>query len=263
MLLAGIVLAVFGGVIGLILGFASRFFHVAIDPKVTRVFELLPGINCGACGEAGCMAYATAVCSGSQPANLCVPGGRDAAVRISEFLGLEFHSREQRVAVVQCQGGIQASPRYAEYRGLQDCDACQLTAGGDKKCLYGCLGYGTCVAACAFNAIVMGPQGLPIVNNQCVGCGACVKACPRNILTLIPASQKVYVGCINRDAGKKVKDACTRGCTACGLCAHPKVTPSGCITIKKNLPVIDFAHPVCIVDEAVKKCPQHCFVVRE
>ncbi|HBH12430.1 MAG TPA: electron transporter RnfB, partial [Clostridiales bacterium] len=39
---------------GLILAFASKVFHVEIDPKIIDVRNALPGANCGACGFPGC-----------------------------------------------------------------------------------------------------------------------------------------------------------------------------------------------------------------
>ena len=46
---------------GLILAFASRVFHVDVDPRIERVEEALPGAQCGACGQPGCSPYAEAV----------------------------------------------------------------------------------------------------------------------------------------------------------------------------------------------------------
>ena len=49
-----IIFVVLGLVLGLILAFASKKFHVATDPKLDEIVEALPGANCGACGFPGC-----------------------------------------------------------------------------------------------------------------------------------------------------------------------------------------------------------------
>ena len=47
-----------GLLFGLGLSIASKAFEVKVDEKVTKVREVLPGANCGACGQSGCDAYA-------------------------------------------------------------------------------------------------------------------------------------------------------------------------------------------------------------
>ena len=107
----------------------------------------------------------------------------------------------------------------------------------------------------------MQDNGLPYVfEDKCTGCGLCVEACPKGIMELVPRSQKVFLGCVNKDAGKAVREVCSVGCIACGLCAKPKITPSGKVYMKDNLPVVppdweDF-------EMAVKRCPTKSFVVR-
>ena len=41
-----------------------------------------------------------------------------------------------------------------QYDGIHDCLSAAIVPGsGDKKCRFGCIGYGSCVKACAFDAI--------------------------------------------------------------------------------------------------------------
>ena len=53
-----LVLGVLGGVFGALLAFASKIFHVEVDPKQAAVREALAGANCGGCGFPGCDGYA-------------------------------------------------------------------------------------------------------------------------------------------------------------------------------------------------------------
>jgi electron transport complex protein RnfB len=256
------------GFLGLLFGgglaFASKKFEVKIDPRVETAIEILPGTNCGACGYPGCNAYAEAVIQQTAETNLCVPGGQEVATSLSKILGQEAsEAQEPKVAIVQCKGGKQEATEKCIYQGLEDCYAAELIGGGSKACKYGCLGYGTCVRSCPFDAMAMDDNGLPmVIEENCTGCGVCVTVCPRDIMALIPKSQKVYLRCKSQDRGKKVKRVCSVGCTGCTLCANPKVTPSQSIKMEGFLPVIVDIHADDLV-KAVDKCPANSFDTRD
>jgi len=251
---------------GLGLGLASKIFHVEKDPRIKKIEEVLPGANCGACGAPGCSGFAEGVVQGKYDVHGCVPGGEEVAEAIAKIMGIEAESVEPKIAVIQCQGGCDNSEKRAHYQGIEDCTAATLIDNGDKGCEYGCLGYGTCVAACPFDALSMGEDGLPVVDEEkCTGCGECVKACPRNIISLIPVSQKVYLGCVSKDFGKAVKSVCKVGCIGCGLCARPKIVENEIITMDGKLPVIHAEKSKDLLkdlEKAIDKCPNNCFVVR-
>ena len=79
-----------------------------------------------------------------------------------------------------------------DYQGITDCRAAVLLAGGEKICDVGCLGLGTCQANCQFGAIKIGPEGLPVVDEEkCTGCGTCVRLCPKSVLRLESVSSKL------------------------------------------------------------------------
>ena len=211
----------------------------------------------------GCSGFAEAVLAGAREPGACVAGGPEVARKVADILGKKVEVTEPQVAVVSCAGGKKETGAQFWYRGLSDCRAANLVAGGPKACSYGCLGMGTCCEACPFAALTMTESGLPQVDEDlCTACGLCVEACPRFIMKLIPRSQKVYVACVNPAKGKEVKDVCSRGCTGCRLCASPKITPSGAIQMQGNLPVIDPAG-TGELEKAVQKCPAHCFEVRK
>jgi len=247
------------------LAFASKKFAIKVDSRIEEIVAALPGANCGACGYPGCSGYAEAIVnSGSNiKIDLCIPGGSDVSAEIARIMGMDaVDTNEAMVAVVQCQGDNEKAPRRFQYQGVKDCTAAQMIMQGDKACTYGCLGYGTCVAACPFNALIMGKNGLPVVlEDKCTGCGMCVKACPRSIMKLIPVSQKIYLGCVSQGKAREVKAVCSVGCIGCALCSKPKVTPSGAIVMNENLPEI--INPLADdLINAVEKCPTHSYVVR-
>ena len=52
------IVALIGLVAGVILTVAAKFMAVPVNEKVGELRDALPGANCGACGFAGCDAYA-------------------------------------------------------------------------------------------------------------------------------------------------------------------------------------------------------------
>lgn len=243
-----------------LLAFAARFFTVSEDPLVAKIEELLPGSNCGGCGAAGCRALAELLAARKVDPGVCVASNPEANQKIAALTGQAVNLVEKRVAVLRCQGGRSRVRERFRYTGIPTCTVANLTAGGPKECLYGCLGYGDCLRSCQFGAIRLGEEGLPVIDeSKCVACGRCVAACPRRLITLISRRQWTYLACASRNKGKTVKDTCPVGCIACGLCA--KVTKSGAIVIEDNLPRMNYEKGQDF-EEAVRRCPMHCFVVR-
>ncbi|NDV20568.1 NAD(P)-binding protein [Pseudodesulfovibrio sp. JC047] len=180
------VLVLFG--IGLtaaiILAVASKLLYVYEDPRIAQVEAVLAGANCGGCGYPGCAGAAQGVVEGKAGATVCVIGGDTVAANVAAIMGLEFSSMEKQIAFVDCTGGTRAEDVYV-YEGIKDCRAQHLLYSGSKMCPEGCLGYGTCVTACQFGAIEMGPNGYPVVDpNLCTACGGCEQVCPRGVITI-------------------------------------------------------------------------------
>ncbi|PID27063.1 MAG: hypothetical protein CR982_07055 [Candidatus Cloacimonadota bacterium] len=250
-----------GALLGGVLAYASKVFHVEVDPKITQIDEVLPQANCGACGFPGCAAYAEAVAGLKSDINLCSPGGQEVVDKIASIMGMAATVAEPVVAYVACKGSKENAKDRFEYYGVKNCSSAVYISGGHKQCEYGCLGFGECVEACNFGAMHMDEEtGLPVVDDEkCTGCRACVDACPKGIMKLIPKNRTVYIGCNSQAKGKEVMDACKVGCIGCKICSTPKVTPGKSIKMNGDLPVIDFK-----IEEdytaAKFKCPKGCFV---
>lgn len=84
--LPAIVLAITGGVFGVLISLASIAFAVEIDPRVEEVTNMLPGYNCGACGHPGCEGFANAVVFESADLKRCRPGKQDMRDKIKAYL---------------------------------------------------------------------------------------------------------------------------------------------------------------------------------
>lgn len=228
-----------GLVFGVVLGYANKKFYVPVDPNVPLVRDALPGANCGACGFAGCDAYANAVVSEGAALNLCTVGGSSTAEQIGEVLGVTVEMANPKVAFVKCKGTCSVAKEKYEYDGIMDCrQAVIAPGGGPKACVDGCLGFSSCVRACEFNALHIIDGVAVVYKDNCVACEACVKVCPKDLIEMVPASQEVFIECNSKSKGKSVKDDCSVGCIACTMCV--KVCPTQAITMINNLATIDF-----------------------
>ena len=235
------------------LGIAAKVFYVYVDPKVKEVEGLLPGANCGGCGYAGCADCAAAIVAGEAPVTACVASSEDVFVAIGEVLGKTVEVKEKEIAMIMCRGTANKAKRKFQYMGIEDCRAALLAGGGDKECQYGCLGLGTCVKNCPFDALSMGEDGLPKVDkDKCTGCGTCTRVCPRGIPKLVPVSLKIAVICSSHDTPPVVKKICEVGCQGCGLCK--KACPEKAITIVDSLSVVD-PSKCTLCGKCFEKCP--------
>ena len=228
-----------GIIFGAILGFASKIFAVDEDPRVGMVQECLPGANCGGCGYPGCGGLAAAIVAGKAPVNSCAPGGAKAAAAIAEVMGVAAEETEPMVAFVKCGGTCDKAQNKYEYDGIDDCImASQLAGASSKACAYGCMGLGSCVKVCKFDAIKI-ENGVAVVNpDLCVACGKCISTCPKKIIDLVPKKKKVKVQCSSKDMGKAVMSVCSAGCIGCKICE--KTCKFDAIHVIDNIAVNDY-----------------------
>jgi RnfABCDGE-type electron transport complex B subunit len=186
-----VVMTVLAAIAGTLLGIASKVFYVWEDPRIAEVENVMAGANCGGCGYTGCAACAAAIVENRAPVNACIVGGATSAQKAAAVMGMEVGAAESLTSENTCTGGSRAPEKYY-YMGVQDCRAAHMLYAGAKECGVGCLGFGSCVKACQFDALEMGPDGFPVVKvEKCVGCGACEKACPKGIMKVRTPSQRI------------------------------------------------------------------------
>ena len=247
-----IAIAVLGGLgllFGLVLAAASKIFYVETDPRLDRLNECLPGANCGGCGYAGCGGYAEAVLNGDAEIGKCASGGNECAQAMAAIMGVKAEKVTRKVALVRCSGEkhydkdgnlVSGARVKANYEGFKDCIAASKVGGsGPLSCKFGCLGFGTCVKACKYDAIQI-VNGVAKVNeDRCVGCMACAATCPRKLIVPVEPKRNVVIACASLAKGAVTTRGCTVGCIGCGLCK--KICPQEAITIEKNLAIIDYS----------------------
>ena len=250
---ATVVVAAVGLFIGIFLSIAGKKFAVETDEREVAVREALPGNNCGGCGYPGCDGLAAAIAKGEAPVNACPVGGEAVGKVIAGIMGQEVVESARMAAFVKCTGTCEKTKDNYNYTGVEDCEMMAfIPGGGSKACNYGCMGFGSCVKACPFDAIHI-VNGVAVVDREaCKACGKCVAACPRHLIELVPESATYAVRCSSHDRGAAVKKVCKAGCLACKLCE--KQCESGAITVENNVAHIDY-EKCTNCGKCAEKCP--------
>ena len=238
-ILAAVIVGGTGLFIGVFLGVAGKKFAVEVDEREEAILGVLPGNNCGGCGYAGCSGLAAAIVKGEAEVGGCPVGGAPVAAKVGEIMGVAAGAQVHEVAFVKCGGDCEKAKQEYEYHGLNDCTMVNMMQdGGPKACSYGCLGDGSCVQACPFDAIHI-VNGVAVVDKEaCKACGKCVAVCPKHLIEIVPYDQKHLVKCNSQDKGKAVMQACTAGCIGCKMCE--KACKFEAVTVENNIAHIDY-----------------------
>ncbi|MBN1872138.1 MAG: RnfABCDGE type electron transport complex subunit B [Candidatus Omnitrophica bacterium] len=249
-----------GAFFAIVLAIASQKLKVTEDPKIEELSEALPRLNCGACGFPSCHEFAKAVVEGKDIDTTCRVGGESAAEAISKITGVR-KTAAKKIAVVFCGAREGDKTKKAVYKGVATCRSSNIISTGAMNCAYGCLGFGDCMRACPFGAIVM-EDGLPKIDpEKCVACGKCVSACPRGIIELLPfdTDNLVVAACRSRDPGSVVRKNCRVGCIACKICER---LSGGVFYVEDNHSKLKTERMEEKVDwdQIIKKCPTKTIV---
>lgn len=257
-IIATVIVACVGIFVGLFLGIAGLKFKVEVDEKEEAVLAALPGNNCGGCGFAGCSGLAAAIAKGEAAVNACPVGGDNVGNKIAEIMGVSAEGSVKQVAFVHCKGDCEKAKQDYEYYGAKDCNMVGFVPnGGPKSCNSGCLGFGSCVKVCPFDAIHV-ENGIAVVDKEiCKACGKCVAVCPKKLISLVPYDAKQIVACSSKDKGPVTMKACSVGCIGCGICV--KNCQNDAVKVEDFHAIID--HEKCVGCGACQeKCPKKAIV---
>lgn len=243
-------------VLGLFILFASKKFYVKTDPMVDTITSMLPGANCGACGYPGCAQFAAELVKTRDSSKICPIGGDELGHELGRVLGITMDAAKPVSCVVLCGGSKKTTKFLTEYKGIQDCWAVKEILPSVKQCPYGCVGLGSCIASCKYDALKVEDGIIKVDPENCVGCGACLDRCPQHVLKLIEKKpRKYHVACSSTDKGGVTRKYCSVGCISCMLCV--KACKFDAIKIVNFCAVIDDVKCVnCGL--CAKVCPVKC-----
>ncbi|HSM36460.1 MAG TPA: RnfABCDGE type electron transport complex subunit B [Longimicrobiales bacterium] len=254
--------AILGGVgltFGILIALANARLKVWEDPRIEGVNALLPGANCGACGFAGCRAFAEAVIRGETPPATCTVMSEGEREEVAGYLGVDAGEADRRVARLLCAGAADVAPWKADYVGIESCAAAAAVSGGGKGCPWGCLGLGDCAVSCDFEAIAMSPLGLPVVTPElCTACEDCVEACPLDLFVVMPMDHHLVVQCRSLLEGDEAESVCSVACNACRRCVQD--APDGLIDMVDGLAVVNYERIELENPGVVERCPTGAIV---
>jgi electron transport complex protein RnfB len=152
---------------GLALGYAAVRFKVEGNPLADQIDKELPQTQCGQCGFPGCRPYADALAEGNSEVNLCVPGGTEVMIKISEITG-----REQKP--------MAETEKNNEHKE---------TAFIDEDLCIGCV---LCIKECPVDAILGATKMMhTVIQQECTGCELCVPVCPVDCIEMRPADENI------------------------------------------------------------------------
>ena len=151
---------------GLLLGYAAIRFKVEGNPVAEQVDKILPQTQCGQCGFPGCKPYAEALSKEETEVNLCIPGGQEVMILISEITGLEPKEMDAVEAV-----------------------KVKETAYIDEDVCIGCV---LCIKECPVDAILGATKLMhTVIQDECTGCEKCVPVCPVDCIDMLPAKTSI------------------------------------------------------------------------
>ena len=246
-------LSIIGTLLGGLLAYVAGVFTVTVNEKIVSISEVLPGVNCGGCGYAGCGAYAKGIVENDASTGLCAAISDDEIKKIANIVGVDADKADRKRAMVMCFGGDEKTKKKYKYIGISDCDTVNKLGGGSKKCVHACLGLGDCVKKCKFDAIKL-ENGIAVIDAKlCRMCGVCISSCPKGIIKSIPYKVGYYVQCSSKDKGIVTRANCEIGCIACKLCE--KACRYGAITVNDNSASINY--DLCkYCGECATACPR-------
>ncbi len=232
--------------------------------KTEQINSILPGANCGACGQPGCFAYAQAL---SQQPDLVTKSpcsmtlnDPERVSQLEKVLDVTLDpSALSKKAVIHCTGNSEV---ICDYCGAMTCKGAAQLLGGYKRCPYACLGLGDCTAVCPQGAVSIDAEKNVAVIDQskCTGCGLCVAECPHNLIELVPAETKTVLLC-NYQPLRDIpgREKCDFGCIRCRKCV--RACEHEAMEWNKEKGAVEIIHEKCTqCNKCIEACERHTLV---
>lgn len=161
--------------------------------------------------------------------------------------------KQNKKAFVFCSPDKTFLNSSTNYAGYKDCFIFKKFHEAEFPCTWGCFGFGSCVAHCPQDAIII-KNNTAIITENCDGCGICIDICPNNVIQLVPDNDDYLIACSSHD-GENTE--CSRACTGCAICVDNSYY-SG-FKVKDSLAFSDYI-PNKLKESYSLKCPQKSIV---
>ena len=148
---------------------------------------------------------------------------------------MQPNNLEKQIPSIKCSGCAAGKSRLKYYA---TCEEAVKAGFVDGECSYGCVGAGSCVAACPLGALSVVDGSVKLDKEKCDGCGDCVAACVQGLIHMVPEDASNFVLCSNKDEEEKALRLCGHSCIGCGDCVE--ACPQEAITIVDNYAQIDY-----------------------
>ena len=220
--------------------------------KTEQILKILPGVDCGGfggCGKPSCEACAEAIAAGESVA-LCPACKTDAVAKIAKIMGVKPVETKDEIAFICCSGDAAGKKRFVEFGTCKEAVSKGFKRG---ECKSGCVGIGSCIDFCKFDAMKLEDGNVIIDAEKCTGCKACTNAesCVQKIIVMVPRDATNFIPCSSTEEDEdEVRKICGFGCIGCGDCE--RACPEGAISIIKNHAVINYEKCVGCVACTVK-----------
>nr|WP_315024713.1 4Fe-4S binding protein [uncultured Aminipila sp.] len=220
-----------------------------IDEITKEITEILPGGDCGGyggCNCGSCYACAMAITEGASVA-LCPACSMDDVFAIAQVMNAEPVPVVDEIAFIRCAGEAAGKKRLTS---STSCDEAVKKGFLKDECKYGCIGIGSCIERCKFDAMSLVDGVVKIDKEKCNGCRACIGMCPQELIIMVPRDATNFIPCASKADEQTTRKICGSGCIGCGDCEE--ACPENAITIIDNCAVIDYDKCVGCVACTVK-----------
>ena len=230
--------------------------RMELDEAARKIMEILPGGDCGGyggCKLSSCQGCALAIAEGG-PIDLCPACSQENINAIAEIMGVPALKATDEVAFIRCSGQAAGKNRFS---GELTCEEAVKQGFLDGECKYGCMGIGSCIDRCKFDAMSLVDGDVVVNKDKCNGCRACLGICPQELIIMVPREATNFIPCASKDDEETTRIICGHGCTGCGECE--KICPETAIRIIDNCAHIDYDKCVGCVACAIT-CPKKIII---
>lgn len=207
-LYAVLVLGIMGAVFGAVLAIASKVFAVKTDERLPKLVEALPARTAAAAASQAARPMRRP-CSRAARRSACA----SRAVRpLPTGWPPSWASRPQRPSASSPWSAPRSPHRQGPLRRHP-----RLPLGHVRRrqrplaCPSGCLGFGSCVSVCRFDAIHVVDGVAKVDPEKCTGCLQCAAVCPRKVIVPVSYDADIVIACSNHERGAYTRRECDHG----------------------------------------------------